>query len=127
RPRNVTTAPSDPAVPSACPLAASTSRPSSSGAPPIASSGTILSVYGGRQIWSSGSPEMVQRPVPLADRERVPDRAADVILRAGDGVDQRKAQREVRRDGGRERAAGPVRMRRGDPHRLQLGEEHAVE
>ena len=65
------------------------------------------------------APEMIQRPMALAERDAVAHRAFDVGLRGRDGLLQRRAPGEVRRDRRRERAAGAVRVRpldaRADP------------
>ena len=59
---------------------------------------------------------MIQRAVPVPDRERVPDRAGHVVLGVYEGVHDRVTPGQVRRHRGRERAAGSVRVRGIDAH-----------
>src|SRR5690606_14469160 len=52
-----------------------------------------------------------ERAVPASNARRGRDGARDVALRPPRGVDERTAERELRGDGGSQRAAGAVRMR----------------
>ena len=61
---------------------------------------------------------MVQRPVPVANGQRVLDRAVHVGLRAGHRIENGFAEREIGGDGGCERAAGSMRVRRVDAARV---------
>src|SRR2546428_13766342 len=55
------------------------------------------------------------------------DCAAYIRLSVDDRIDERPLEREVRRNRRRERAAGPMRVRRMNAHGLQFREEVSVE
>ena len=57
---------------------------------------------------------MGQRAVPFSEPGRVPDRPFHVLAGGGDGVEVARAPRQLRRDRGRQRAAGAVRVLRLD-------------
>src|SRR5881396_4402135 len=66
------------------------------------------------------SPKMSERPVAPSEPRRVSDRAVHVLARTLDGVADVPAEREVRGNGRRVRAAGPVRVDRLDARPAQL-------
>src|SRR5436853_2159156 len=70
--------------------------------------------------------EMAERAAAFANRQRVLDGAGDILLRASRRLFERASQRKVGRDGGGERAAGAVRVRRVDARRAKFREVMAV-
>src|SRR3954452_1437356 len=70
---------------------------------------------------------MLERSMPLANGERMPDRAGDILLRAARRSRQAAALRQERGHRRGERAAGPVGVLRVDARRPKLEELVAVE
>ncbi len=123
RPRNVATAPSAPPPPTRWLTAATSGSSAAADRGPIARSGRLtIPVYRDLVL-----PEMIQGPVAAADGQTVANRAAHVRLRARHRIHESLSASEIRRDGGRKRAPGPVRVPGRNPRRLKLRERLAVE
>src|SRR5262245_37454036 len=72
-------------------------------------------------------PEMIERAVSVANRQRVLNGAADIGLRFDDRVVERTAERQIGGDRGGEGAAGSMSVLGGDADALNFNEPFPVE